>query len=192
MTLKVPISFPFLLFTILCYTQSAYGVNEKQQVITPASEPADISRQTEPTEEKVKSEDTYVYNSTGRIDPFRSLILGKKEKIKLDEEKRKTEEAKESEKFKKELEKIPVTPLQQFELASMKVVAIIWGEIGKYALVEAPDGKGYTIKKGTYIGKSRGIVKNITDDTIIVEEKYQDVDKKIKARNVELKLKKEE
>ena len=74
----------------------------------------------------------------------------------------------------------------------MKVVAIMWGEIGKYALVEAPDGKGYTIKKGTYIGKSRGIVKNITDDTIMVEEKYQDVDKKIKARNVELKLKKEE
>ena len=34
-------------------------------------------------EEKVKSEDTYVYNSTGRTDPFRSLILGKKEKIKL-------------------------------------------------------------------------------------------------------------
>ena len=190
--IKVFCSFPFLLFTILWYTQSAYGVNEKQQVTTPASEPADISRQTEPTEEKVKSEDTYVYNSTGRTDPFRSLILGKKEKIKLEEEKRKTEVAKEEERFKKELEKIPVTPLQQFELASMKVVAIIWGEIGKYALVEAPDGKGYTIKKGTYIGKSRGIVKNITDDTIIVEEKYQDVDKKIKARNVELKLKKEE
>ena len=185
-------SFPFLLFTILWYTQSAYGVDEKQQVTTPASGTVEKVKPAEPTEEKTKNEDKYVYNSTGRTDPFRSLILGKKEKIKLEEEKRKTEVAKEEERFKKELERIPVTPLQQFELASMKVVAIMWGEIGKYALVEAPDGKGYTIKKGTYIGKSRGIVKNITDDTIIVEEKYQDVDKKIKARNVELKLKKEE
>lgn len=185
-------SFPFLLFTILWYTQSAYGVNEKQQAVAPASGTVETVKPSEPTEEKAKGEDTYVYNSTGRIDPFRSLILGKKEKIKLDEERRKTEETKESERFKKELEKIPLTPLQQFELASMKVVAIIWGEIGKYAMIEAPDGKGYTIKKGTYIGKSRGIVKNVTADTIIVEEKYQDVDKKIKTRDVELKLKKEE
>ncbi|MBI5748198.1 MAG: pilus assembly protein PilP [Nitrospinae bacterium] len=190
--IKVIYSFPFILFTILWYTQSAYGINEKQQVTTPASEPADISKQTEPAEEKIKSEGIYVYNSTGKTDPFRSLILGKKEKIKQEEERRKTEVAKEEEKFKKELEKIPVTPLQQFELASMKVVAIIWGEIGKYAMVEAPDGKGYTIKKGTYIGKSRGIVKDVTADTIIVEEKYQDVDKKVKTRDVELKLKKEE
>lgn len=185
-------SFPFLLFTVLWYTQSAYGVDEKQQAAAPASGTVETAKPSELAEEKIKSEDTYVYNSTGKIDPFRSLILGKKEQIKQEEERRKIEEARESEKFKKELEKIPVTPLQQFELASMKVVAIMWGEIGKYALVEAPDGKGYTIKKGTYIGKSRGIVKNITDDAIIVEEKYQDVDKKIKTRNVELKLKKEE
>ena len=190
--IKVFCSVPCLLFTILWHTQPAYGVDEKQQVTTPASGTVEKVKPAEPTEEKTKNEDKYVYNSTGRTDPFRSLILGKKEKIKLEEEKRKTEVAKEEERFKKELERIPVTPLQQFELASMKVVAIMWGEIGKYALVEAPDGKGYTIKKGTYIGKSRGIVKNITDDTIIVEEKYQDVDKKIKARNVELKLKKEE
>jgi Tfp pilus assembly protein PilP len=142
--------------------------------------------------DEIKGEDKYVYNRASKRDPFRSLILGKKEEIKKEEERKKIEEARESERFKKELEKIPLTPLQQFELASLKVVAIIWGEVGKYALLEAPDGKGYTIKKGTYVGKSRGVVKNLTADTIIVEEKYQDVDKKIKTRTIELKLKKEE
>ena len=141
---------------------------------------------------ELKGEDEYVYNQTYKRDPFRSLILDKKAQLKFEEEKKRIEEKKEEEIFKKELEKIPVTPLQQFELASMKVVAIIWGEIGKYALVEVPDGKGYTIKKGTYIGKGRGIVKDVTADAVIVEEKYQDVDKKIKTRNVELKVKKEE
>jgi len=189
--IKVLYSFPVLFFTILWYTQPAYGVDEKQQVTIPADEPADISRQAKPTEEKVKSEDIYIYNPIGKVDPFRSLILGKKEQIKQEEERRKIEEAKEEDKFKKELEKIPLTPLQKFELASIKIVAIIWGGVGRYALVETPDGKGYTIKKGTHIGKNRGIVRNLTADTVTVEEKYQDVDKKVKTRTVELKLKKE-
>jgi Tfp pilus assembly protein PilP len=143
-------------------------------------------------DEKRKGEDEYVYSQTDKRDPFRSLILGKKEQLKFEEEKKKIEEKKEEERFQKEIEKIPLTPLQEFDLSSIKIVAIIWGDIGNYAMIEAPDGKGYTIKKGIYMGKSRGIVKDITNDAIIIEEKYMDVDKKIKAKTVELKLKKEE
>ncbi|MBI3600752.1 MAG: pilus assembly protein PilP [Nitrospinae bacterium] len=145
---------------------------------------------------ELKGEDEYVYNQTDKRDPFRSLILGKKEQLKFEEEKKriedKREEEKEKEKLKKEIENIPFTPLQEFDLSSIKIVAIIWGDIGNYAMVEAPDGKGYTIKKGIYIGKNRGAVKDITEDAIIIEEKYMDVDKKIKIKTVELKLKKEE
>ncbi len=143
-------------------------------------------------EDEVRGEDKYVYARADKRDPFRSLILGKKEQLKLEEEKKKIEEKKEEERFQKEIEKIPFTPLQEFDLSSIKVVAIIWGDIGSYALIEAPDGKGYTIKKGIYIGKSRGIVKDITRESLIIEEKYMDVDKKIKTKTVELKLKKEE
>ena len=143
-------------------------------------------------EEGVRDEGKYMYTSEGKRDPFRSLILGMKEMVKLEEERKRIEEEEEEKRFVEEREKIPFTPLQRFDLASIKVVAIIWGDIGRYAMVEAPDGKGYTIRKGTYIGKSRGIIRKITNETITVEEKYKDVDKKVKTRIVELKLKKEE
>lgn len=150
------------------------------------------SMQKKQEEAESKSEDEYVYNQADKRDPFRSLILGKKEQLKLEEERKRIEEKREEERFQKEMEKIPFTPLQEFDLSSIKVIAIIWGDIGNYAMVEAPDGKGYTIKKGIYIGKGRGIVKDITSDMIIIEEKYMDVYKKIKTKTVELKLRKEE
>lgn len=187
MKFKVRI-FSLSLSLLLWYTQHGYGIEDKP---APSSSTEQLSTQSE-----ANKEETYTYDRTDKRDPFRSLILGRKEQLKLEEEKKKfeekREEEKEKEKFQKEIEKIPFTPLQQFDLSSIKVVAIIWGDIGNYAMIEAPDGKGYTIKKGIYIGKGRGAVKDITNDAIIIEEKYMDVDNKIKTKTVELKLKKEE
>lgn len=179
-------------FCVLCYTQSAYGAEDKTVGLPPNSVSAEKTEDTQPPKGQIFQVDEYIYNPTGKVDPFRSVILGKKEKEKLEEERKKIEDVKEEERFKKELENVPMTPLQEFDVSSIKVVAIMWGDMGKYALVEAPDGKGYTIKRGTYIGKGRGIVKKISDEMLTIEEKYIDVDKKIKTRIVELKLKKGE
>lgn len=177
---------------ILCYTQFAYGLENAPQNPSPPQQGVEEKKSVEsksvplsPAGQTFKDEDAYIYDPADKRDPFRSLILGKKEKIKLEEEK-------EEKKIMEEMEKIPSSPLYQFDLSAIKVVAIMWGDIGKYALVEAPDGKGYTIKKGEYIGKSRGLVKDIDREKLLVEEKYKDVDKKIKTRIVELKLKKGE
>ena len=42
-------------------------------------------------------------------------------------------------------------------------------------LVQTPDGKGYSIRRGTRIGPNNGVVSSITERGIIVQERFTDV-----------------
>jgi type IV pilus assembly protein PilP len=55
------------------------------------------------------------------------------------------------------------------------LIGIIWGGFGYSAMVQTPDGKGYTIKRGTRIGPNNGVVSAITENALIVQEQYSDV-----------------
>src|SRR4030095_16157234 len=37
----------------------------------------------------------------------------------------------------------PLGPLERFDLSALKLVGIVWGELGRKALIKAPDGKSY-------------------------------------------------
>jgi type IV pilus assembly protein PilP len=54
--------------------------------------------------------------------------------------------------------------------------------------VEETSGKGYVIKKGTYIGTNSGKVVKINKETVIVEEEFEDVFGKSATRQREIKL----
>lgn len=69
---------------------------------------------------------------------------------------------------------IPATPLQRYSLASLKLVGIIWGGLGNKALIQAPDGKGYTVVVGTHIGARGGVIAEIRPDGMVVQEKRED------------------
>jgi len=66
---------------------------------------------------------------------------------------------------------VPKTPLQRYELTQLKLVAIIWGIESPVGMVEAPDGKGYTIKRGDLVGNASGTVSDITEDSVVIEER---------------------
>lgn len=83
-------------------------------------------------------------------------------------------------------------PLTRVNLFSLKVVGVIWGKLGNNALIETQDGRGYTITDGMVIGVNNGIVKDITDNGLIVEEKYVDYLGKVMSETIYLKLQKEE
>jgi len=101
------------------------------------------------------------YIARGKIDPFEPLFKDKPV-------------------FKKKKEKrIPRTPLEKLSLGQLKLVAIIRAPSGNKALVEESSGKGYVIKKGTYIGLNSGKIIEIEKDNIIIE-----------VRQIELKLQK--
>ncbi len=106
------------------------------------------------------------YNPSGRRDPFKSLIV-------IGE-------------GKKNLEMLP--PLQRHEVSDLKFVAVVWGELGTYGMVEMPDGKGYAVRVGTRVGPNRGVVKRITAKDLTVVEQHVDFFGETRTRDIVLTL----
>lgn len=115
--------------------------------------------------EMEKRDITYNYLTEGRRDPFKSLLLGIKEK-----------------------KTAGLTPLQQRNLGELRVIGIIWGSQGYMAMIETPDGKGFLIKEGTLVGPEGGVVNKITEDSIIIEEIYTDYYGRKKPKKTVLRL----
>ena len=66
-------------------------------------------------------------------------------------------------------------PLQRTGLTELSLIGIVWGAYGYTAMVQTPDGKGYSIRRGTRVGPNNGVVSSITDRGIIVQERFTDV-----------------
>ncbi|OEU69216.1 MAG: hypothetical protein BA864_01985 [Desulfuromonadales bacterium C00003093] len=101
---------------------------------------------------------TVLYNPEGKIDPFAPLFREKKSAAVKTLKKGKGKIC------------IPLTPLQKIDLSQLRLVGIIRSASGNKALVEEASGKGYVIKKGTYIGINCGTVGKILKDRVIVDE----------------------
>jgi type IV pilus assembly protein PilP len=66
-------------------------------------------------------------------------------------------------------------PLQRVTLTELNLIAIVWGAYGYTAMVQTPEGHGYTVRRGTRIGQNNGVVSAITERGIIVQERFTDV-----------------
>ena len=95
-------------------------------------------------------------------------------------------------KIKKPAITVPLSPLLKFALSELKLVGIIWGGLGRIAIVETPDGKCYSIKKGDEIGKLCGKVKKVCQDNLVVQNEIIDYAGKTKTQEITIKLYKEE
>lgn len=116
-----------------------------------SKQPSNVPVSISPENEMDERDSTYNYRTEGRRDPFKSLLLGIKEK-----------------------KTAGLTPLQQRSLGELRVIGIIWGAQDYMAMIETPDGKGFLIREGTLIGPEGGVVNKITEDSIIIEEIYTD------------------
>ena len=130
------------------------------------ADPVKVAEKKEPEkkEPEKKEEPEYTYNPAGKADPFRPFIQLTSSKA----------------------TKIPLTPLQKYDISSLKLVAIIAAPEGSVALVEDSAGKGYFLKKGTLVGKNDGKVMQILKDRVIIEETYQDIFGQTKTSEVSL------
>jgi type IV pilus assembly protein PilP len=106
------------------------------------------------------------YNPEGRRDPFQSILVS-------------AESA-------KSLRSLP--PLLRTEIGELRLIGIVWGGFGYSAMVQTPDGKGYTIRVGTPVGPNNGAVRKITERYLTIEEKYTDIFGEKKVREVRLDL----
>ena len=66
-------------------------------------------------------------------------------------------------------------PLQRVGLTEINLIAVLWGAYGNAAMVQTPDGNGYTVRRGTRIGPNNGMVTAVTDKGIVVQERFTDV-----------------
>jgi type IV pilus assembly protein PilP len=66
-------------------------------------------------------------------------------------------------------------PLQRVGLTDMNLIAVVWGAYGYTAMVQTPDGNGYTVRRGTRMGPNNGVVSAISEKGIIVTERFTDV-----------------
>jgi type IV pilus assembly protein PilP len=137
--------------------------------------PAVEKKKQEPTKvaekkEEKKEEVEYSYNPAGKSDPFRPFIQLASVRSGS---------------------RAVLTPLQKFDISQLKLVAIITAPGGNIALVEDVTGKGYFLKKGTWIGKNDGKVTKILKDKVIIEEVYQDIFGQTKTNEISMFLQKE-
>ena len=121
--------------------------------------------------EEIKVEkEIYVYDPKGRRDPFMSLV----QEIKT-----------------KPPRKIGSSPIENFDVDEIKLIAIAWDSQQSYAMITLPDKKSYTIRKGMSLGLYGGKVIEITRDSVLIREQLKDYKGQDKIKDTILKLRKE-
>jgi len=113
----------------------------------------------------------YSYDPTGRRDPFEVLLAVRKPGIVSNE---------------------PLTPLQKVDLGQLRLIAVIVGKGAPMAMVSAPGGKSYILKKGIKVGRNNGVVIGIDPDGVSVQENYYDLAGEVRESVQKIELPKRE
>ena len=154
---------------------TACSVEEPAQTAVPPvtrrpEAPPPVLQALSPTSEEEPSND----DTSSRRDPFRPLI----------------ESAKPPPPSGPDQANCP--PTQEFELASLKVVAIVWGEMGRKAMLKAPNGRGYAVTEDMRIGRTCGRVRRIESNAVVIEETRRDTEGRVLKEEVVLRLRERE
>jgi Tfp pilus assembly protein PilP len=163
---------PFALFCALFFFGVADGSEEmgdkatgKAEVQAPSGieRPPDLNKASEN-----RSNSDYLYDPTGKLDPFKSFIA-EQEKMQGDKEK-------------------PKTYLETLDLAQLELIAIIINSKDSYAMVQDAKGLGHVIRNGTPIGTNGGVVKRINEAEVIVSEEFLDFRGQLITKEVQKRL----
>ncbi|MBI3391857.1 MAG: pilus assembly protein PilP [Nitrospirae bacterium] len=159
---------------------------EKSAAAVPPAEASKESAPTAPTGAKepsaaaakeaapqaMRAED-YFYNPSGRRDPFMSLLVLEKESDRA-----------------RLAGDIP--PLERHAIPEMRVIGIVGGPAGFVAMLEMPDGRGYSVREGSIVGRNKGVVRRIDRGSVIVEETLKTRLGELQQRKYTLELRKKE
>jgi type IV pilus assembly protein PilP len=82
--------------------------------------------------------------------------------------------------------------LERYNISEFKLSGIVWGGFGYNAMLEGPDRKGYFIRVGTILGPNRGVVKKITQNSIVIEEKFKNAMGETESKEITVQLRKKQ
>jgi type IV pilus assembly protein PilP len=110
------------------------------------------SATTGPAPDQAKpAEPDWSYSSVGKRDPFRSFLA-------------------DIDKAAAGLATRCATPLGKFEIEQLRLVAVVTGLEDPVAMVEAPNGVGYAVRRGACVGKNGGTVAAVRSGEVVVSE----------------------
>lgn len=112
----------------------------------------------------------YSYDPEGKRDPFAPIISREEQKAKAGE----------------------VPPLERYNVYDFKLAGVVWGGFGYSAMLESPEGKGYFVSVGSIVGQNKGVVKKITQQTMVVEEKFKNISGEIERKEIVIELRKKQ
>ncbi|BDV01494.1 hypothetical protein TDMWS_15790 [Thermodesulfomicrobium sp. WS] len=117
------------------------------------------------------------YDPAGRTDPFMSFI-----QLRAVEQTRSVIQ-------KQQEKREPATPLETVDLRTLKLVGVMTPkDSAAVGVVQMPDGKSFIVRPGMGIGLYGGIIKEIRDGSLIVEEKTYDILGEEQTQTVTLSL----
>ena len=123
----------------------------------PAVDPASPNQPTDPMavqEGQPIDQPGYAYRPDGRRDPFLAIVQDANKAVEVN---------------------LSVPPLQRVNLSEVTLIGVVWGGFGYIAMVQTPDGRGYTVREGTRIGSSDGLVSSITAEGLTIKEPFSDI-----------------
>jgi hypothetical protein len=112
-------------------------------------------------------EHDYVYDPTGKRDPFRNFKWERPDRLR---------------------ERELTGPLEQFDLSQLSLVAVVWKTGNARALIQDPSGSSYIVAEGARIGKNEGFVTAIDDNLVRVKETYVDFLGRETTKDIELRM----
>ena len=68
----------------------------------------------------------------------------------------------------------PKEALEEFPLEGLKMVGYLYQNKVGYAVIRATDNKLYRVKAGNHLGLNFGLIKEVTDSSVIIKELVQD------------------
>lgn len=109
--------------------------------------------------------DQYVYDPTGRRDPFRPYRLLR---VANDPSGTKGEQ------------ELLLEPLQTVEIDQLTILGILWDVRQPRALVQDANGQVHTLVKNTKVGRNNGYVAAIREGEVVVIEAFEDGERIVK------------
>lgn len=165
----------FVVLFVVLFFMSACGDGDDsgQRTKQPAKKTTKKSKTTpvKPEDQVSQEPAKYVYNPSGKRDPFENPLRSIKE-VAPDSG-------------------VPLTPLQKFDLSQLRLIGVIIGKGEPRGMVIAPGGKSFILTKGTKVGKNDGTVVGITTEAVLVEEKYYDFTGQVKTSVQQIPLPKQ-
>lgn len=109
----------------------------------------------------------FVYDSTGKRDPFRNFKWERPDRLRNPD---------------------VSGPLEQFDLAQLQLVAVVWKTGNARALVQDPSGVSYIVAEGARLGKNEGTIIAINDNEVRVKETYVDFLGRETTKDIDLRM----